>query len=327
MAEVKSNEIIHWSPERKLTITAHAMARAGDVVVTALRDLGWEVEIRLPRGQQFTAGELASACKGSEIAIIGDDQASDAFFRAVGTELKFLIKWGVGTDAIDFGSANRHGVVVKNTPGAFSDEVADLALAYILALARAIMQVDHAVRQGKWKKLTGVSLRGKTLGIVGFGGIGRAIARRALSFGMTIVFADPFVTRSPFRGSAPRPLNQVFGLSDFLVLACPSTPDTVGIVNSASIQLMKNTSYIVNVARGDLVVEADLVAAIQSGHLAGAALDVYESEPLPMDSKLRSLNTVILGAHNGSNTTEGLLRASILAVNLVDEYTSEKNEK
>lgn len=310
---------------RKLTITARTMAKVADSFISKLESRGWDVSVRLPEGQNFSGRELASVVRGAEAVIIGDDEASEYFFGEVCSELKLLIKWGVGTDSIDFQSAARFGVEVRNTPGAFNDEVADLALAYVLALARNVVEVHNSGVAGQWNQKAGTTLAGKTIGIVGFGGIGRAIASRSLAFGLGVVFYDPYFAEVPPEGCWGQTLNEVFTRADFLVLACPSTAETKGIVNSRSLGQMKVGSALINVARGELVVESDLVDALDRGLLSGAALDVYEIEPLPKDSELRKFSNVVLGAHNGSNTLEGLMRASSIAADIVISYGGESS--
>ena len=305
---------------RKLTITAHTMAKVADSFVSLLEDRGWEVCLRVPVGQRFSAPELAEVADGSEAMIIGDDEASEFFFQSVAPHLRLLVKWGVGTDAVDFQAAERFGVQVRNTPGAFSDEVADLALAFVLALARNIVSVHSGVVEGRWDQVPGTTLALRTLGIVGFGGIGQAVASRSIAFGMKVLFFDPYYSQVPPSECLSRSFSEVMANSDFLVLTCPSTPETRGIVNSNSLSLMKDGSSIVNVARGDLIVERDLVGSLKSGRLAGAALDVYETEPLPESSDLRKCPNVVLGAHNGSNTEQGLMRASLTATKIVISY-------
>ena len=326
LSESSTRKMPSSTGRRKLTITAHTMGRVADFFIPSFEELGWEVAVRVPQTQYFSALELAEISSGSEVVIIGDDHASEIFFRNGSPHLKLLVKWGIGTDSIDFHAADRFGVRVRNTPGVFSDEVADLAMAYVLALARQVVAVHIDALEGRWSQVSGATLAGKTLGIVGFGSIGRAIASRSLAFGMKVAFFDPLFADVIPKGCMEQSLNEVLKVSDFLMLACPSTPDTRGMVNSESLGLMKDGSFLINVARGDLVVEEDLVAALHSGRLSGVALDVYETEPLPEDSELRQFSNVVLGAHNGSNTTEGLMRASSVVADIVIGYSEETRD-
>lgn len=303
------------------------MARVLDTFREELEQGGWQVEPHLPNGQFFDSSELIEMCDGATAAIIGDDDASDDFFQKTAPHLRLLVKWGVGTDSVDFDSARRHGVVVRNTPGAFGNEVADLAMSYVLALARHIVDIHNHVSAGQWKQVTGQTLEGKTIGIVGLGSIGQAVAARAPGFGMRVIYSDPFVEEESLNVDAKRlEISQVFCDADFVVLTCPSNEDTKALANKRSLALMKPTAYLINVARGDLVVEADLHEALASQSLAGAALDVFEHEPLSEHSPLRSHANVIFGAHNGSNTHEGLRNASRVATDIVLAWTGKGPE-
>jgi len=280
--------------------------------------LGYEVVApELGRRQQFSAAELLEYSPRLMGMIAGDDQLNGEFFDGA-TQLKTVIRWGIGVDNVDQVAARQHGVTVRNTPGVFGCEVADSAFGYILNLARGYIVVDAAVRRGEWPKWEGVTLAGARLGIVGLGAIGREIAKRGTSFDMDVVACDPFVTAAP-AGVSMVELDKLLTTSRFIVLACPLTPETFHLINADRLSLVRPDAYLVNVARGPVVREADLISALTSGRVAGAALDVFEIEPLPLDSELRELPNVVLGAHNGSNTREGVVRASNAAVDFLIE--------
>lgn len=195
----------------------------------------------------------------------------------------------------------------------FSDEVADLALSYVLSLARRTLHVDAAVRRGEWLRVGGLSLRGKTAGIIGLGGIGQAIALRCRAFGMQVVGHDVVeLSRESLRacGAEQTALESVLKESDFLVLACNLTDENRHMINRETLQSMKNGAYLVNVARGPLVDENALIQALASGQIAGAGLDVFETEPLPESSLLRRLSNCLLGSHGGSSTAEAIRRVN-----------------
>jgi D-3-phosphoglycerate dehydrogenase len=270
--------------------------------------------------QQFTADELLEYSPKMVGIIAGDDQLSGTFFDG-SPELRAVIRWGIGMDSVDHDAARRNGVSVRNTPGVFGAEVADSAFGYILNLARGYIAVDAAVRDGEWPKREGITLAGKRLGVVGFGAIGREIAKRGQGFDMDIVAFDPFVESTP-RGVAPVDLEALLSTSMFIVLACPLTESTFHLINAQRLSIVKPDAFLINVARGPVVAEADLVDALRSGRIAGAALDVFETEPLPMDSELRALPNVVLGAHNASNTRDGVARASKTAVDYLLEELS-----
>lgn len=267
--------------------------------------------------QQFTGAELLEY-RDRLVGIIAGDDELDRDFFAGSHNLKTVIRWGIGMDSVDHEAARQHGVSVRNTPGVFSHEVADSAFGYILNLARGYIQVDSAVRRGDWPKWEGFTLAGIRLGVVGFGAIGREIAKRGLGFGMEVVAYDPFVETGP-TGVSIVDLETLMRTSRFVVLACPLTAQTTHLINADTLSLVGPDTYLVNVARGPVVHESALVDALVDKRIAGAALDVFEVEPLPMDSPLRSLPNVVLGAHNGSNTREGVQRASATAVDFLIE--------
>lgn len=286
-----------------------------------IESLGFEVRAPdLAGRQQFSAAELLAVGDGLVGIIAGDDELSSEFFEGA-PELQTVIRWGIGMDSVDQDAARRRGVTVRNTPGVFGYEVADAAFGYILNLARGYLLVDAAVRRGEWPKVEGVTLAGSQLGIVGFGAIGREIARRGAGFDMTMVAYDPYADTMA-HGARSVELAELLSTSRFVVLACPLTDDTRHLINADRLALMRSDAYLVNVARGPVVREADLIDALRQRWLAGAALDVFEVEPLPMDSELRMLPNVVLGAHNASNTREGVVRASETAVDfLLEELT------
>lgn len=286
-----------------------------------VESLGYEVLAPdLGARQQFTAAELLEY-RDRLVGIIAGDDLLDREFFAGASKLKAVIRWGIGMDSVDHNAAREHGVPVRNTPGVFGYEVADSAFGYILNLARGYIDVDAAVRRGDWPKFEGITLAGTTLGIVGFGAIGRQIAKRGLGFDMNVVAFDPFVDNAT-EGVTMVDLDTLMSTSRFIVLACPLTPETFHLIDAARLDLARPDAYLINVARGPVVCEADLVAALTSGGIAGAGLDVFEVEPLPATSELRSLPNVILGAHNGSNTREGVTRASKTAVDFLIEELS-----
>lgn len=286
-----------------------------------IEKLGYEVLAPdLGGRQQFTAAELLEYGPRLVGIIAGDDELSHEFFDGA-PQLRTVIRWGIGIDTVDHDAARRHAVTVRNTPGVFGHEVADAAFGYILNLARGFITVDAAIRRGEWPKHEGMTLAGTRLGIVGFGSIGREIARRGSGFGMDLVAFDPYADNAPPDVTMVS-LEELAATSRFIVLACPLTPETFHLINAERLALMRPDACLINVARGPVVLEADLTDALKAGRVAGAALDVFEVEPLPLDSELRTLPNVILGAHNGSNTREGVARASTTAVDFLLEELS-----
>jgi D-3-phosphoglycerate dehydrogenase len=272
--------------------------------------------------QQLDEPELLAMIGEFDGMIAGDDQLTVAVLERA-TRLKIISKWGIGTDAIDLEAAARLGIKVMNTPAVFGDDVADVAAGYLVLLARHLHLIDRSVRDGGWLKHRGIRLAERTLGIYGLGSIGRAVAQRGQGFGMHVIGYDIVPASVALAADAgietvAQP-QELFAGSDFLVLCAPATPQTDHVVRADSLALMREGSFLVNVSRGSLVDESALADALQAGRLAGAALDVFESEPLPATSRLRALDGCIFGSHNASNTEQGVLRASELAVeNLID---------
>jgi len=253
--------------------------------------------------------------------IIGDDPATAAVFEAgKNGRLKAAVKWGIGVDNVDLGAARKFGIPVSNTPFMFGREVADIAMSYVVALARGTFSVDRGVRSGAWPKPIGISLAGKTAGVVGFGDIGRNIARRMLASDMKVIAFDPAF--KPTAGLEPVELGmwpQHVDSLDFLVLACNLTLENRHMVNADTLRVARPGLRVVNVARGPLIDEAALIEALMGGLVHSAALDVMEIEPLPLDSMLRTFDTCIFGSHNSSNTVDAVQRASKQAIELLFE--------
>jgi D-3-phosphoglycerate dehydrogenase len=285
-----------------------------------LEEAGYSVVAPALPGQQFSAAELAPMMPGVVGFIAGDDELSRSFFEA-SPDLEVLIRWGIGMDSVDHDAAAERGVVVRNTPGVFGGEVADSAIGYILLLARRHHVVDATVRGGGWPKVEGVSLAGAKLAVVGLGDIGRGLVARALGFGMTVTAFDPYVAsdRVPQGVRMAPTVLELVSDARFVVLTCPLTPETHHLIDEAVFTAMPADAYLVNVARGPVVDEEALIRALAAGEIAGAGLDVFEVEPLPSASPLRDFDTVVLGAHNGSNTREGVARASARAVDILLE--------
>ena len=248
--------------------------------------------------------------------IIGDDPATRNVFEAGRRgKLRGAVKWGVGVDNVDFEGAKEFGYQVVNTPAMFNEEVADVALAYVIMLARGLTDIDRGIRDGGWPKPVGMSLRGKTAGIVGYGNIGQAIGERLAAIGMKVVAYDPAGVSDSFAEHAAWP--ERLDEADFVVLTCALNKATHHILRKETLSLMKPGVFVVNISRGPLVDEEALVEALKSGHVQGAALEVFEKEPLPADSPLRGLERCIFGSHNGSNTAEAVVRASRRAMELL----------
>lgn len=268
----------------------------------------------------LSESELVDALDGYDGVIAEDDAFTERVFRSA-DRLSVVSQCGVGTDNVDEAAAEEYGVETLNTPGVYNDEVADVVVGYALLLARRLHEVDRGVRNGEWPDVRGTTLAGKTFGVVGVGDIGSAVARRASAFGTDVVGHDVVPISSPEVESVE--LAEVFERSDFVSLHCPLTPETEGLVGDAELDALGEDGYLINTARGELVEEAALVDALRDDRIAGAALDVYEDEPLPADHPLTRLDSVVLGSHNAYNTDEAVERVTRRTVeNLVDALGS-----
>src|SRR5215471_10402073 len=249
------------------------------------------------------------------------DINADILRRA--THLRVIGRAGVGVDNIDLETATKAGIAVMNTPGANAVAVAEHTLALMLALARHIPRADSTTRAGRWEKksLQGTELRGKTLGIVGLGRVGIEVARRARGFAMKLLAHDPFVAAPVARelGIELADLDRVYATSDYLTLHVGLTPQTAGMINAQSLRKMKKGVRIINCARGELVDEAALAAALASHHVGGAALDVFHEEPLK-SSPLLALATVIATPHIAGSTNEAQDAVGVQIASQVREY-------
>lgn len=277
----------------------------------------------LPRidGQQLDAAAMRSAIVGVDAVIAGDDQIDASVLEAgKASGLKAVIKWGIGTDGIDKPKAAALGIPVYNTPGTFSNEVADLAMSLLLNVVRQTHLMHASVIEGGWMKVPGRTLAGMTAGVVGLGSIGLGIARRAVAFGMNVIGSDvralPAETLAS-QGIAQVELEALLTSSDVILLACDLTVSNRHLINADALARMKTGVFIVNVSRGPLIDEAALCVALASGKVAGAGLDVFEVEPLPKDSPLRRFQSCVFSTHNGSNTVEAVARVNQMTTDIL----------
>jgi D-3-phosphoglycerate dehydrogenase len=260
-----------------------------------------------PLDRPLTAKELLPLVKDADGYIAGLDQIDSSVLEAA-NRLKVIARYGVGIDRVDVEAATKRGIVVTNTPGANSVAVAELTIALMLALGRQICRADQATRSGEWPRYSGVGLRGKTVGLVGFGAIGREVASRLKGFECCILVSDPCVTCEAGEGHGVQvvPVEDLLASSDFVSLHASLNPSTSGMVDHAFLQKMKHGAFIVNTARGELMEEEALRLALEKGHLRGAALDCFRKEPPGSDHPLLCLPQVIVTPHTGSHTDEAM---------------------
>jgi D-3-phosphoglycerate dehydrogenase len=259
-------------------------------------------------GKMNRADTLAQAPKAHAM-IVRSGTTVDAEMIETAVNLKIVVRAGVGVDNVDLDACTARGIVVMNTPDANTVSTAEFALGLILALARHIPQADRSLREGQWARKTfvGTELNGKTLGIIGFGRVGRALAQRAKCLGLHEIAYDPFVPEDVARhlglSLVPR-LDELLEVADIISLHAVVTDDTRELIDAAAIAKMKDGVMLINAARGALVNSADLATALKSGKVAGAAVDVYDVEPPPPDNPLLNLPNVIHTPHLGASTRE-----------------------
>jgi D-3-phosphoglycerate dehydrogenase len=283
------------------------------------KEPGWNIVT----ADKIAPGGLPAELADADALIVRSAVQADAALLAAAPKLRIIGRAGVGVDNIDANEATRRGIVVMNTPGANATAVAELTLGLMISMTRSIPRANSGMHTGKWDKKTlqGSELRGKTLGIVGLGRIGLEVARRAKAFGMNLLGYDPFVAPVIARenGVTLVPIDEIFSSSDFLSLHVGLTPQTEGLINKHSLAIMKPGIRILNCARGELIVDEALVEAIKSGHVAGAALDVFRSEPLK-DSPYFELENVLLSPHIAGSTDEAQEAIGIQLANQVRDY-------
>ena len=276
--------------------------------------------------QTLTVEDLKQLVPQHDGWIIGDDPATRDVFAAGKTgRFKAAVKWGIGVDNVDFAACEELGIPITNTPNMFGAEVADIAMGYIIGLARETFEIDRGVRDGRWPKPRGISLSGKTVALVGYGDIGKNTAKRLLAADMNVIAYDPAAPNSAESAAVqhaewPDRIEE----ADFIVVTCSLTPSSRHMINPDILGRAQDGVRVVNVGRGPVIDEFALEDALSNGKIYSAALDVFEIEPLPMDSYLRRHPRCILGSHNASNTADAVQRTSEIAIcRLIDFLNAE----
>jgi D-3-phosphoglycerate dehydrogenase len=318
----------NWSPdldyrylERKIMSEPVKIVIAEKIsasAVSQLKEPGWVVLT----AEQLD-GKLPAELESADALIVRSAVQADAALLSNAKRLRVIGRAGVGVDNIDLDAATRQGIAVMNTPGANAVAVAEQTIGMMLAMARHLCRADALMHAGKWEKksLQGTELRGKVLGIAGLGRIGMEVARRARAFGMEVVGHDPFVSVAVAKEQGIRlvSLDDLYAAADYITLHVGLTPQTTGMINSTAIKKMKKGIRLVNCARGELVNEGDLVAALKERHVAAAALDVFTDEPLK-NSPLTAMENVILTPHIGGSTFEAQEAVGVQIAQQVREY-------
>ncbi len=259
-----------------------------------------------PVQERLEEEELLKWIADIDGVMCGDDRFTARVLDA-SPKLKVISKWGTGIDSIDAEACERLGIAVRRTVNAFSEPVADSIIGYVLCFSRYLPWMDKAMKQGQWKKIYGVALRELTLGIIGVGNVGKALVRRARGFGMRVLGNDIVEMPRDFVESSGIEMvskERLLKESDYVSLNCDLNPTTYHLMSSGEFQTMKPEAVVVNAARGPIIDELALIRALQNKEIRGAALDVFETEPLPADSPLLSMDNVMLAPHNANNSPE-----------------------
>tara|TARA_Y100001933_G_C19000637_1_gene564475 strand:+ start:904 stop:1803 length:900 start_codon:yes stop_codon:yes gene_type:complete len=289
--------------------------------LTYAEKLGLEL-IKTEVKQTLSEEEISEIITDFDGWIIGDDPATRRVLK-IGSEgkLKAAVKWGIGVDNVDFEACKEYGISIANTPGMFGKEVSDVAIGYVIALARQTFYIDRAIRKGDWPKPVGISLNEKVAAVVGYGDIGRNTVDRLRALGMKILIYDPFIKEkksSPNICFANWP--ERIDEADFIIMNCALSPSSLHMVNSKVLSRMKDGVRIVNVGRGQLIEESALIKSLNSGKVHSVALDVFEEEPIKLSSPLLKFENCIFGSHNSSNTIEGVTKTSKKAIQLISSF-------
>jgi len=294
-------------------LVAIPLPEAHRVLFAPLREAGFALLFN-DSGRALTREALLARLPGVVATVAGTEPYDEAVFAAA-PELRIVARFGVGHDAVDLAAASRHRVAVAMAFGANHEAVADHAFALMAALAHRILANDRGVREGRWRTGTHLGLFGTTVGILGFGRIGRALARRCRGFGMRILVRDPLVAEEEIAaaGGESVPVERLLGEADFVSLHLPLTPETEGFMNAERLALMRPSAFLINTARGGVVDEPALVEALREGRIAGAGLDVMWCEP-PAGSPLLELDNLVLSPHIAGLSEDAVRRMATVCV-------------
>lgn len=295
--------------------------------------------------QVLSVEELEDLVPNYDGWIIGDDPAVSSVFE-IGKKgkLKAAVKWGVGVDNVDFDACKRLNIPITNIPNVFGDEVSDVAIGMLLNLTRKLHEIDMKTKKGEWYKPTGISLSNKKVCLIGFGDIGRNTAKKLLAFNMQVFVSDPACRKEngkiiynyghgfnqynlelknlldSINNVNISTLDECLKDADFIIITCSLNQNTKYLINKDNIMKAKKGVKIINVARGPIVNEEDVVNLLKDDFISAVGFDVFEVEPLPLESKLRNFPQNFYGSHNSSNTIEGVNKTSIIAIEKINEF-------
>ncbi|MEL6497721.1 MAG: phosphoglycerate dehydrogenase [Planctomycetota bacterium] len=314
---------------KQLLITGPRMLRDISIVRPELSRLGFAVR-EATVSQRLTEDELIPLLGGIDAVICGGDQWTRRVFESA-PRLRVVCKWGTGVDQIDFAAAADHNVLVRNVPDAFTVPVSDTVLCFVLCFARKIPWLTLEIRAGRWTPLDGTSLAECTLGVVGAGNIGSAVLRKASAFGMRLLATDPNDTvplqllddtRTEIVG-----LDELLRESDFVSLNCDLNPSSRHLISDDELAMMKPSAVLINTARGGVVDQSALIRALESGKIAGAGLDVFETEPVPPGCPLLTMENVLMSPHLANSSNRAAHRVHGITIrNVCDLLTQPRRE-
>jgi D-3-phosphoglycerate dehydrogenase len=305
---------------KRVLVLARTFGKYSNEPLALLQNNGFEIE----RREKVDADGL----KGFEAIVVGVQRITREMLQ--NSSVKIIAKHGVGVDNIDLEAATELGIPVTVTPNANAVSVAELTIGFIFALSKKLIDLHNNLYQKRqFVSNVGLELHGKILGIVGFGSIGKEVAKRALCLGMRVLVYDPYVEESNLRelGVEKTELDELLRQSDFVSLHVPLNESTRHLIDREKISLMKRTAYLINTARGGVVDEKALAEALKSGQIAGAALDVFDVEPLPADSPFFDCPNVIMTPHVGAHTYEAILRMNMMAAESIVDFFNGKIPK
>ena len=299
----------------RVLVTPTSFGKSDPKIKKLLEESVGEVEYNLS-GKPLAAEVLSEKIKGFDGYIAGLDYITAEVLEAT-NGLQVISRYGVGVDRVDLEKAAALGITVTNTPGANAVAVAELTMTFIMLLARQVHKANEKTHAGEWPRFNGLGLRGRTIGLVGFGAIGQEVAKRLKGFEVDLLVFDPYVKEEIVSalGVISVSLDQLLNESDFVSLHAPLTPDTYGLAGAEFFEKMKEGSFLINTARGELINDIAFEAALKNGKLAGAAIDVFEKEPPEKDNFIFNYPQVIVTPHMSSHTDDAVNQMGWMALN------------
>lgn len=297
----------------KVLVAARTFGKYSQEPVDFLKKHGFEVIV-------FDKEDLSNVISDVDALIVGTPKVTENML--VNSRVKIISKHGVGVDNIDLAAATRLGIPVTIAQGANTESVAELVIGFIFSLARNIVFAHINVKESLWPNVVGMEVRGKVLGLLGFGAIAREVAKRALCLGMKVVSYDPYVSKEDIERTGVTYVNfdEIFKISDFISIHVPLNEKTRNLIGENELRIMKKTAFLINTARGGVVEEKSLIKALKERWINGAALDVFNEEPLNPSSELFTCENVVMTPHMGAHTIEAVYRMNMMSAKSVVDF-------